>query len=116
MDARERIDDDQLTSGLYAHLIDLVQKLGPATVTCGKHSVSVRHGRRSFLVIFPRQASLRLRIATDIRLLSPRIVRQVQTAPHRWHSEVTVETGGELDGELLGWIEHAYAVTTALSR
>jgi Domain of unknown function (DUF5655) len=110
MDALERIADDPITAGLFEQLMEQVRLLGPVTQKAGKTSVHV-NGVRAFLGVHPRRASLRLNVVTDIRLLSPRIVKQEQVSANRWHNEVVVSTGGDIDTELLGWIEHAYALT-----
>lgn len=40
-----------------------------------------------------------------------RVRRQQQVSSERWHNELLVSTGGEIDDELLTWVEHAFALT-----
>lgn len=40
--------------------------------------------------------------------VSPRIAQSVEAYPNRWTHHVIVERAGEIDAELLGWIDEAY--------
>lgn len=39
---------------------------------------------------------------------APRIAAAVEAAPNRWTHHVCVTCPGDVDGELMGWIEEAY--------
>jgi hypothetical protein len=109
MDALERIADDPVTAGLYADLMEQVRQLGPHLVKPTKTSVQLR-GTHTFATIHPRRASILLTIVLDIRLISARSRKQQQVSTHRWHNDVLITTGGEIDRELVGWLEDAYAL------
>lgn len=109
MDVLARIEDDPITSGLFAELLAQLTILGPHTVSPKKTSIHI-NGTRAFVGVHPRRAALLLNIVTDLRIISARVRKSEQVSAHRWHNEVLVTTGGDFDAELLSWIEHAYSL------
>ena len=55
------------------------------------------------------EAKLMVSFGLDHRVESPRIFAAVEPYPNRWTHHVPVATPAELDGELLDWLEQAYA-------
>ncbi|MGB4590511.1 MAG: DUF5655 domain-containing protein [Clostridiaceae bacterium] len=49
-----------------------------------------------------------LSFGLDKRIESPRIVESVETYKNRWMHHLVIEKSGEIDDEIMGWIEEAY--------
>jgi hypothetical protein len=66
--------------------------------------------KSAFVGVHFRRDSLVLTIKSDKPLASPRIVKSEQTSKSRWHCDVRITRESDLDGELLRWVEAAYAL------
>lgn len=56
-----------------------------------------------------QETRLMVSFGLDHRLDSPRVYAAVEPYPNRWTHHVPVASPGELDGELMDWLEQAYA-------
>jgi hypothetical protein len=107
VNAIERIDDDPVTAGIHRDVMDVVARLGEHEVSVGATTVRLKRAR-TFLEIHPRQSGLLLNLVLDIRLISGRVRKAEPVSAQRWHNHVMLRSGGDVDGELMGWIEDAY--------
>lgn len=55
------------------------------------------------------EVKLMVSFGLDHRVESPRIFAAVEPYPNRWTHHVPVAAPAELDGELMDWLEQAYA-------
>ena len=51
---------------------------------------------------------LTLKLATDLK--SPRIRKHQQASANRWHLEFRLDSPGDVDAELEGWLQAAYSL------
>jgi hypothetical protein len=51
---------------------------------------------------------LTLKASRDIG--SPRIIKHEQASANRWHLDVRLTTPSEVDAQLIGWLEQAFAL------
>lgn len=108
--ARERIEGDPISSGVYGALMDKVNALDGCEVQENASSFHVAHGR-AFLGIHPRRGGILVNIVLTRQLDSERIHRAERVSANRWHNEVILKDTAEIDAELLAWIYEGYAHT-----
>ena len=108
--ARERIDGDPISSGVFAALIDKISDLDRCELQENASSFHVAHGR-AFLGIHPRRGGILVNIVLTRELESARIHRAERVSANRWHNEVILKDPSEIDAELLTWIREGYAPT-----
>jgi len=63
-----------------------------------------------FAGVHPRKSYVYLNIRTDYPIASPRIAKTEQVSKNRFHNELKLTSPGEIDEELLGWLQDAYAL------
>ena len=66
--------------------------------------------RVAFAGLHPRKSALLLNLRTTAPIESPRIRKLERASANRCHNELLVESAGEIDDELTGWIAEAYAL------
>jgi hypothetical protein len=108
--ARERIDGDPISSGVYGALMDEISTLPGCELQENASSFHVAHGR-AFLGIHPRRGGILVNIVLTRQLDSARIHRAERVSANRWHNEVILNDPSEIDAELLTWIREGYAHT-----
>ncbi len=110
--ARDRIEGDPRATAVYAALIQDLSQIGEYEIEEKLTSIHVVHGR-AFLGVHPRKDALLVNIVLDHPLDSPRLHRTERVSAARWHHEIVLHSPAELDTELIGWINDAYALTVA---
>ena len=108
--ARERIDGDPVSSGVYGALMHEISALDGCELQENASSFHVSHGR-AFLGIHPRRGGILVNIVLTRELESARIHRAERVSANRWHNEVILKDPAEIDAELLTWISEGYAHT-----
>jgi hypothetical protein len=108
--ARERIDGDPISSGVYRALMDKISDLDGWELQENASSFHIVHGR-AFLGIHPRRGGLLINIVLTRELESARIHRPARVSANRWLNEVILKSPAEIDAELLTWIREGYAHT-----
>ena len=115
-------DSDQLIDGQYADrpqlrpILDAVlaalPALGPVTVQARGTYVSLVTPRRTFAVV---QATTKSRVDLGLRLASARPEGRLREAKNVGQATVRIplSTPGEVDEEVLGWLQRAYEENTA---
>ena len=63
-----------------------------------------------FASVHPRKSYVYLNIRSDYPIASPRIAKTEQVSKNRFHNELKLTSPGEIDEELLGWLQDAYAL------
>lgn len=66
--------------------------------------------RVAFAGLHPRRTALLLNLRTSKPIESDRIRKVERASANRFHNELLLESPGELDGELMGWIAEAHAL------
>lgn len=108
--ARERIDADPISSGVYKALLDKISDLDGCELHENASSFHVAHGR-AFLGIHPRRGGILVNIVLTRELESARMHRAERVSANRWHNEVILKNPSEIDAELLAWIREGHAHT-----
>jgi hypothetical protein len=108
--ARERIDGDPISSGVYGALLDQISALDGCELQEKASSFHVAHGR-AFLGIHPRRGGILVNIVLERQLESDRVHRAERVSANRWHNEVILNDPSEIDAEVLAWIREGYALT-----
>ena len=113
--ALQRIADDSICSSIYDELLRQARLIGDPQIVVRATAVSLKAGPRLrvFMYAHPRIGGLKIAVITDLRILSDRIESQRKIGEHRWSSALTLSSTGEIDHQLLEWIEHAYAVAVS---
>ena len=95
-------------------VLEAVQKLPETLIDEKKTSLHIVAGGAAFLGVHPRTDGVCLNIVLSHRLDGPRIVKCEQVSKFRYHVEVDVPGGVEIDPELLRWIYEAYGLRMPL--
>jgi len=94
---------------LASMLIEGVAALPGVTVD-PKGSCIHLNRRIAFAGLHPRKSAVLLNLRTAAPIESGRIRKVERVSANRFHNEMLVESGGEIDGELMGWIAEAHAL------
>ena len=97
-------------AAIYAALLRLLEDIGAFEVEAKKTSLHITHGR-AFLGVHPRSSSVLLNIVTKDPLTDGRIRRSERVSANRVHNELLVASEADVDAQLRGWLEQAYALT-----
>lgn len=107
---------DQLFSGkdstvhtTYERLLTELSSLGPFTVEPKKTSIHLVRNS-GFAGVHPRKSYLYLNLRLDRELTGPRIAKAEQVSKNRWHNEIRLDGPDQVDGEVQGWLQEAYAL------
>lgn len=97
---------------LYAALAEASSRYPDVTVRVQKTQITYVH-RYVFLCASIRRVKGAARLVVTFglphRVDSPRIWQAVEPYPNRWTHHVLVSAPGEVDTELLAWLDEAYA-------
>ena len=108
-----KIKANQVSCEVYDELLARLEVFAQFEVENKKTSLHIVHGR-AFLGVHPRKDGLLLNIVTSAPITSARIKKTERVSANRYHNEIVVTAVQDLDGELLAWIEQAYALTAAV--
>ena len=95
---------------VYARLLGGTKKLGKFEVEEKKTCVHWSRGR-AFAGVHPRATGIVLSLVFDTPLKSARVRKSEKLSANRYHAELLIEDPEEVDAQLLGWMEKAYALT-----
>lgn len=93
----------------YAAVIGGARLFGPVREEPKKTSIHLVR-KTAFAGVATQKKALVLTLKSDRDVRSNRIKRSEQASANRWHLEVRLEAPGEVDKEILGWLERAYAL------
>lgn len=96
-----------VSRALYKELLSAMSTIGPFQEDVKKTSIHLVHGS-AFVGVRARKQYLLLTIKAENPLRSVRVFRAEQVSKNRWHLEVKLAAGKDIDDELLGWIGAAY--------
>jgi hypothetical protein len=102
---------DAVTKQIYDQLLKSVKKFGRVIEDPKKTSIHLVNNS-AFAGVATRNKAVVLTIKSDRAWPSPRIHKSEQTSARRFHHEVKLTSVAEVDAELLGWLENAYALSS----
>lgn len=100
---------DEVVQAIYTRLLEALRALGPFQEEPKKTSIHLMR-TVGFAGVHPRKSYVYLNIRTDYPIASPRIAKTEQVSKNRFHNELKLTSPGEIDEELLGWLQDAYAL------
>ncbi|MBS1709213.1 MAG: hypothetical protein JSS65_10910 [Armatimonadetes bacterium] len=92
----------------WAAVWRVIAELEGVSVEEKKSCLHVCAGGGAFLGVHPRKNGVRLNIVLDRTLEGPRVARSEAVSKRRFHNEVDLAAGDQVDGELAGWISEAH--------
>ncbi|MGH9720078.1 MAG: tannase/feruloyl esterase family alpha/beta hydrolase, partial [Bryobacteraceae bacterium] len=92
---------------LYRTLLHAVGSLGPCGEEVKKTSIHLLR-ESAFAGVRLRKQHLVITIKAAKQIRSPRIVKAEQASTSRWYLDVKLNSPGEIDAELLGWLGASY--------
>jgi hypothetical protein len=110
-DAREALftGKDEVVRSIYDRLLEVLHTVGPFQEEPKKTSIHLVH-TVGFAGVHPRKSYLLLNVRTDYPIQSQRITKTEQVSKNRFHNEVKLASPGDVDEELLGWLNDAYGL------
>jgi hypothetical protein len=93
----------------YARLLDVLRAIGPFTVEPKKTSIHLVR-TSGFAGVHPRKSYLYLTLRLDRALQGPRVAKTEQVSRHRWHNDIRLDAPEQVDAEVQGWLQEAYAL------
>ncbi|HLX57565.1 MAG TPA: DUF5655 domain-containing protein [Ktedonobacteraceae bacterium] len=100
---------DGVVRSIYNRLLENLHTFGPFQEEPKKTSIHLVH-TAGFAGVHPRKSYLYLNLRTDHPIDNPRITKVEQVSRNRYHNELKLTSPDEVDAELLGWLEDAYAL------
>jgi hypothetical protein len=80
-------------------------------VTVDPKGTCIHLNRRvAFAGLHPRTSAMLLNLKSSAPIESSRIRKCERVSANRYHNEMLLETAGDLDDELIGWIAEAHAL------
>ena len=115
-DAETAVATDALFAGkdatvlaTYRRILDAVRPLGPFREEPKKTSIHLAR-TSGFAGVHPKKSALTLTIRTERPIASPRVAKAEQVSKNRYHNDLKLTAPHEVDAELIGWLEEAYAL------
>lgn len=91
----------------YSLLAKIDQKIGKCKVIslpCCLHL----YGQYDFLAALPMKDGLEIRIASDRKIISPRLKISVPLSSQKVKNCFEISSASDIDAELMAWVEEAY--------
>lgn len=104
-----RITSDPGSAAVYEALLAVVAEFGPIEVRHRRSAVQiVRPDGAGVLAVFADPDGLVVTLVTDRRHASPRMLTSQQLSPGVWNQRLRLESVGDIDDEVRGWVAGAY--------
>jgi hypothetical protein len=99
-----------LVREIYEALLRSARRFGPVEEDPKKTSIHLN--RKSALAgVQTRKNHLILTLKLDKDISSDRVLRSQHASANRWYAEIRLQSPDEVDVEMHGWIERAYAIS-----
>lgn len=95
---------------IYDNILTQSRKFGPVEEDPKKTSIHLNR-RTAFAGIQTRREFLILTVKSDRDLDSHRVSKREQTSANRWHHEIKLHAPGDVDPEIVSWLEAAYSLS-----
>ena len=99
--------NEPVVAAMYERLIRELQKFGPIKIEPKKTSIHLGN-RFGFAGVYTRKNYINLEVHLNRKLISKRVARVEQASANRFHHTIRLNSPGEIDQELLGWLRAAY--------
>jgi hypothetical protein len=93
----------------YEAIVKEARRFGRVREEPKKTSIHLAR-RTAFAGVAVQRAALILTLKADGDIKSTRVRKREQVSANRWHIEVKLATPGEVDSQVRGWLERAYAL------
>lgn len=100
---------DVSVRAIYDRLLEALSSFGPFREEPKKTSVHLIN-TSGFAGVHPRKSFLYLNLRMDRPLQGQRVAKCEQVSKNRYHNEIKISALDEVDGELIAWLEEAYAL------
>jgi hypothetical protein len=94
---------------IYDRLLVATRAMGPVIEDPKKTSIHLAR-RTAFAGVQTRKDALILTLKASRDISSPRIIKHEQASANRWHLNIRLTTPSEVDAQLIGWLEQAFAL------
>jgi Domain of unknown function (DUF5655) len=98
---------DPSVTVMYEKLIQELQKFGTLKIEPKKTSIHLGN-RFGFAGVYTRKDYINLEVHLSHKLISKRISKVEQASANRFHHTIKLNSGKDIDKELLGWLKEAY--------
>ena len=95
----------------YRRLLDAFAAFGPFREEAKQTSIHLAT-KSAFAGVHPQKRKLLLNLRTAQPISSPRVRKAEQVSRNRVHNEILLSSPGEVDSELLVWLEEAYRLAS----
>ncbi len=95
---------------IYDRLLKNLEKFGPLVAEPKKTSIHLINVT-ALAGVMTRKNAIVLTIKSDRPLASARIHKSEQVSANRFHHELKLTSPGQVDEQLLAWLERAYALS-----
>ncbi len=109
--ALERIKSNPTSRSIYRALLARLDRVGPYGVEGKKTSLHITNGR-AFLGVHPRKDGLMLNIVLGQPVKGPRVRKSERVSANRYHNEILLAAAGDVDDQIGGLLERAYALAS----
>ena len=92
---------------IYTAILRAAKEFGPVKEEAKKTSIHLVR-KSAFAGVATRKTALILTLKSDSDISSARIAKREQASANRWHLETRLETPGQVDHEIVGWLRKAY--------
>jgi len=93
----------------YEAIVKEAKRFGPVREEPKATSIHLAR-RTAFAGVATQRAALILTIKSDRDIRSTRVRKREHTSANRWHIEVRLTKPGEVDAQVSGWLQRAYAL------
>ena len=94
---------------IYDRILAAARRCGPFQEEPKKTSIHLAR-KTAFAGVATRKNALILTLKSAMDLKSPRVTKHEQASANRWHLEIRLDDPAQVDAELEGWLEAAYAL------
>ena len=95
----------------YAAILKAAEKFGPVRIEEKKTSIHLA-AKTAFAGVHPQKAGLVLTVRSAAAIDSPRVKKAERVSANRWHNDMKLSGPSEVDRELIGWLNAAYALSS----
>ena len=94
----------------YAAILKAVSKFGDVRAEEKRTSIHLC-AKTGFAGVHPRKSAVLLNIRSAAPIKSKRIRKVERVSANRFHNEMLLETPKDVDAEVIGWLQSAYALS-----
>jgi hypothetical protein len=106
---------DPAARSIYEAILAVVTAFGDVTAEEKKTSVHLVGAKSAFAGVHPRKGAVVLNIRSAAPIKSNRIRKLEQVSAKRFHNEMLIDSPAGVDGEVVGWLKAAHALSAVPS-